>query len=108
MKSNILISKKLGKILLEFLLFFPICFSEIIPRTLLFNDPKYSQVTISPDGHNVAFLAPNEFGISNVFTKCITCKYTTSVTFENRRHINGWFFLLIKCITSLILSLKQS
>ncbi|KAI1707818.1 prolyl oligopeptidase family domain-containing protein [Ditylenchus destructor] len=64
--------------------------SDLIPRILLFNDPKYSQVTISPDGHNVAFLAPNEFGISNVFTKCKTCKYVTPVTFENRRHISGY------------------
>uniref|UniRef100_A0A915DQE4 Uncharacterized protein n=1 Tax=Ditylenchus dipsaci TaxID=166011 RepID=A0A915DQE4_9BILA len=66
--------------------------AQLIPRILLFNDPKYSSVSVSPDGFNVAFLAPNEFGISNVYTKCKTCKYVTPVTFENRRHITGYQF----------------
>lgn len=35
---------------------------QLIPRILLFNDPKYSAVTLSPDGNTVAFLAPNEVG----------------------------------------------
>jgi len=34
--------------------------AQLIPRVLLFNDPKYSAVTLSPDGKTVAFLAPNE------------------------------------------------
>lgn len=63
--------------------------SRLIPRLLLFNDPKYSSVTVSPDGTTVAFLAPNEFGVSNVFTKCDHCKFPTPATFENQRHING-------------------
>ncbi|KAI1701197.1 prolyl oligopeptidase family domain-containing protein [Ditylenchus destructor] len=57
---------------------------------LLFNDPKYSAVSISPDGDVIAYLAPNELGISNIFTKCSKCKYATLVTFENKRHISGY------------------
>uniref|UniRef100_A0A915DQD3 Prolyl endopeptidase n=1 Tax=Ditylenchus dipsaci TaxID=166011 RepID=A0A915DQD3_9BILA len=40
---------------------------------MLFNDPKYTAVTISPDGNTVGYLASNEYGISNVFTKCRNC-----------------------------------
>ncbi|KAL3100240.1 hypothetical protein niasHT_026157 [Heterodera trifolii] len=79
------------------MLFFVILFSifaistaQLIPRILLFNDPKYSAVTLSPDGQIIGFLAPNEYGISNVYTKCQTCKYSKPVTFENKRHISGY------------------
>ncbi|KAI6187832.1 Dipeptidyl peptidase family member 6 [Aphelenchoides besseyi] len=66
--------------------------SELISRETFFDDPKYSMVTISPDGKQIAFLAPNEFGISNVYVKCITCKETRPATFEMKRHISGYYW----------------
>lgn len=64
--------------------------SELIPRRLLFGEPRYSAVTLSPDGKRIGFLAPNEHGISNVFIKCITCKEAQAVTFENSTHISNY------------------
>jgi hypothetical protein len=71
------------------LLFFIQINAELIPRRLLFSEPKYSQVTISPDGRQIAFLAPNEQGISNVFVKCITCRDADPITFEKETHISS-------------------
>lgn len=64
--------------------------SQLIPRMFLFNNPKYSSVSVSPDGKNIAYLAANGFGISNVFVRCIGCKYALPVTFENRHHVTGY------------------
>lgn len=63
--------------------------AQLLPRTLLFGEPKYSAVSLSPDGRQIGFLAPNEYGISNVFIKCTTCKDAQQVTFENRTHISS-------------------
>ncbi|CAD5214390.1 unnamed protein product [Bursaphelenchus okinawaensis] len=86
---------------LKFLVVLLSCFTtsvvtELISRELLFDDPKYSQVTLSPDGEDVAFLAPNEYGISNVFVRCITCKVTKAVTFEMKKHITGYHWTGVK------------
>uniref|UniRef100_A0A7E4WBH5 Prolyl endopeptidase n=1 Tax=Panagrellus redivivus TaxID=6233 RepID=A0A7E4WBH5_PANRE len=64
--------------------------AEIIPRSLLFSDQKYSSVSLSPDGNVLAYLAPNEEGISNIYTRCVTCQHTKVVTFDNKRHIGGF------------------
>src|SRR5690606_2156551 len=64
--------------------------ADLIPRDQLFSDPKYSSVSLSPDGSVIAYLAPNEKGISNIYTKCVTCQYTKVVTFDNNRHIGGF------------------
>lgn len=61
--------------------------AELLPRKLLFREPRYSAVSLSPDGQRVGFLAPNEHGVSNVFIKCITCRDAEQVTFENLTHI---------------------
>lgn len=63
--------------------------AQLIPRTFLFNAPKYSSVSISPNGKTIAYLAANNMGVSNVYTKCLTCKYAVPVTFEKKRHITG-------------------
>lgn len=62
--------------------------SELIPRELLFSSPRYSGVSLSPDGHLIGYLALDSNGVRNVFIKCVTCKYTDVVTFE-REHIAG-------------------
>ena len=75
-------------------LFSTIVNCELISRDMLFDDPKYSQVTISPDGEDIAYLAPNEYGISNVFVKCLTCKVAKVVTFEMKVNINGKYIFI--------------
>ncbi|KAE9550696.1 hypothetical protein FO519_006097 [Halicephalobus sp. NKZ332] len=70
--------------------FLALIHAELIPRDQLFGDPKYSSVSLSPDGSVIAYLAPNEKGISNIYTKCVTCQYTKVVTFDNKRHIGGF------------------
>jgi hypothetical protein len=66
--------------------------SELIPRQLLFGDPKYSQVSLSPDGKRIGFIAPNEYGVSNVYVKCTTCRDAEQVTFENSTHISSYMW----------------
>uniref|UniRef100_A0A158R5K4 Peptidase_S9 domain-containing protein n=1 Tax=Syphacia muris TaxID=451379 RepID=A0A158R5K4_9BILA len=56
--------------------------AELIPRELLFSNPQYSGVSLSPDGQTIGYLALDSNGIRNVFTKCVTCKYTQIATFE--------------------------
>jgi hypothetical protein len=78
------------KLFLLILAFSQLTTCDLLTRSMLFDDAKYSQVTISPDGRLIAFLAPNEYGISNVYTKCIQCKDAKPATFELRRHISGY------------------
>ncbi len=42
---------------------------EIIPREILFGNPKYAAPKLSPDGKYLAFLAPSEKGVLNVFVR---------------------------------------
>lgn len=64
-------------------------FSELIPRDLLFSNPKYSAVSLSPDGRAIGYLAPDNNGISNIFRKCVTCKHAEQITFE-KKDIDGF------------------
>lgn len=61
---------------------------DLIPRSMLFDDLKYETVTLSPDGQQVAFLTSNEFGVKNIYVKCVACDDPPyPVTFENRSQI---------------------
>eukprot|EP00957_Ditylum_brightwellii_P090207 6870527-Ditylum_brightwellii.AAC.1 len=42
---------------------------EIIPRDILFGNPKYASPMLSPDGIYLAYLAPNEDDVLNVFVR---------------------------------------
>uniref|UniRef100_A0A1I7XH41 Peptidase_S9 domain-containing protein n=1 Tax=Heterorhabditis bacteriophora TaxID=37862 RepID=A0A1I7XH41_HETBA len=64
------------------LLFLPWVSTTLISRDLLFSDDKYSSCSLSPDGRFIGYIAPDNNGIKNVFTKCVSCKYTRQVTFE--------------------------
>ncbi|CAI5445886.1 unnamed protein product [Caenorhabditis angaria] len=64
--------------------------AEIIPRELLFEDPKYSSVSLSPDGRQVAYIAPDDNGIKNVFVRCSSCSSTKQVTFEGKHAVLGY------------------
>lgn len=63
--------------------------AEFIPRELLFSEPKYSAISLSPDGKVISFVAPNEKGVRNLFTRCVTCKHTQQVTFEDSNSVLG-------------------
>lgn len=45
---------------------------EIIPREILFGNPRYASPSLSPDGHYLSFLAPSDEGVLNVFVKKLT------------------------------------
>ncbi|KAI6214454.1 hypothetical protein M3Y94_00270200 [Aphelenchoides besseyi] len=66
--------------------------AELIPRRLLFGEPKHSAVSLSPNGSLIGFMAPNEQGITNVFVKCITCQDARPITFERSNHISGYYW----------------
>ncbi|CAJ0580830.1 unnamed protein product, partial [Mesorhabditis spiculigera] len=75
------------------LLLVPLLLSSVaalIPRDLLFSDPKYSATSLSNDGRFIAFIGPDESGIRNVFTKCVNCRHTRQVTFEKTNHVQGY------------------
>lgn len=57
--------------------------ADIIPREILFQDAKYSSVSLSPDGKQVGYVAPDENGMKNVFVRCSTCSASRQVTFES-------------------------
>eukprot|EP00978_Attheya_sp_CCMP212_P024286 scaffold76085_cov44-Attheya_sp.AAC.1 len=57
---------------------------ELIPREILFGNPKYTSPQLSPDGTYLSFLAPSpEQGVLNVFVKL------TSEPLENARMITN-------------------
>lgn len=56
---------------------------ELIPREVLFQDAKYSSVSLSPDGQQVGFISPDNNKVKNVFVKCDTCTSPRQVTFES-------------------------
>ena len=62
---------------------------ELLSRELLFGQPRYAAVKLSPDGLNVGFLAPNEQNVTNVFVQCIECSDATPLTDERATHVVG-------------------
>ncbi|KAK6745073.1 hypothetical protein RB195_011653 [Necator americanus] len=63
-------------------LLLPLVSADLIPRELLFSDPKYSSISLSPNGRFFAYIAPDENNVKNLFVKCTSCKSTRQVTFE--------------------------
>ncbi|VDO60437.1 unnamed protein product [Heligmosomoides polygyrus] len=57
-------------------LLLPLVTATLIPRELLFSNSKYSALSLSPDGRFVAYLAPDDNKIKNVFVMCTKCKHT--------------------------------
>ncbi|KAK6015048.1 hypothetical protein OSTOST_19535 [Ostertagia ostertagi] len=69
--------------LLSALVLLPLAVATLIPREVLFSDPKYSSVSLSPDGRLVAYIAPDENKVKNVFVKCTNCEHTRQTGVEN-------------------------
>ncbi|PAV62082.1 hypothetical protein WR25_07488 [Diploscapter pachys] len=74
------------------LLLLPAIKATVIPRDLLFSDPKYSSVALSPDGRFYAYIAPDEKGIRNVYTQCVSCRHKRKVTFEKDQNILSYMW----------------
>ncbi len=62
----------------------------LIPREVLFGNPKRLHPEISPDGRALAWLAANKSGVPNVWVSAIDGSNARSVTNETRRPI-PWF-----------------
>ncbi|ETN75960.1 peptidase, S9A/B/C family, catalytic domain protein [Necator americanus] len=71
-------------------LLLPLVSADLIPRELLFSDPKYSSISLSPNGRFFAYIAPDENKVKNVFVKCTSCKSTRQVTFEESSDVLGY------------------
>uniref|UniRef100_A0A1I8A1S4 Peptidase_S9 domain-containing protein n=1 Tax=Steinernema glaseri TaxID=37863 RepID=A0A1I8A1S4_9BILA len=65
---------------------------SLIPRELLFGESKYAHAMLSPDGNTIAYLAPDEHGVRNIFTRCVTCSHTEKVSFDSRNNITSFEF----------------
>ncbi len=62
----------------------------LIPREVLFGNPEISSVTISPDATYIAFLAPSDKGVMNVWVQKIGSKDKKMVTKDTHRGIRGY------------------
>lgn len=55
---------------------------EIIPKKVLFGNPKYASPSLSPDGEWLAFLAPSkDLGVLNIFVQKTSDPYTSDMEF---------------------------
>ena len=65
---------------------------ELIPRKTLFGNPERTQVTISPDGERIAFLAPLD-GVLNVWVGPVDAVADAKpVTRDTGRGIRQYFW----------------
>ncbi|MBU1533896.1 S9 family peptidase [Myxococcota bacterium] len=65
--------------------------ANLIPRDLLFGNPKKSGLQISPDGKKLAFIAPVK-GVLNVWVQTIGASDARAVTTDTYRGIRGYFW----------------
>ncbi|TKR78291.1 hypothetical protein L596_019121 [Steinernema carpocapsae] len=47
---------------------------------------------LSPDGKTIAYIAPDENGVRNIYMKCVTCKHTEKISFEGQNNIASFEF----------------
>jgi dipeptidyl aminopeptidase/acylaminoacyl peptidase len=60
---------------------------ELIPRNVLFGNPVFISPKISPQGDRIAYLAPSENGINNIWVKSIDKEDAVQVTKDKHRGI---------------------
>jgi hypothetical protein len=60
----------------------------LIPRKVLFGNPAKSQAQISPNGKILAYLAPDEKGVMNVWVRTLGQNDDRVVTADQKRGIN--------------------
>lgn len=65
----------------------------LIPREILFGNPKYASPTLSPDGKFLAYLAPSEENVLNVFCRDTFDRSTSrQVTNDTSRDIRSYMW----------------
>jgi dipeptidyl aminopeptidase/acylaminoacyl peptidase len=71
---------------------FPACgeLPPLIPREVLFGNPARSQAQISPNGKILAYLAPDEKGVMNVWVRTLGQNDDRLVTADQKRGINAY------------------
>jgi len=67
---------------------------ELIPRSVFFGNPQNTAPQISPDGLRLAYLAPSEQGVLNVWVKTLGKDDAVQVTNDTHRGIQayGWSY----------------
>lgn len=63
---------------------------EIIPRQVLFGNPTFSSPKLSPDGRFLAYLAPNDDNVLNVFVRPVGEPTSRVVTRDKSRGIRSF------------------
>lgn len=64
----------------------------LIPREVLFGNPVKASPQISPDGNRLAFLAPSDKGVLNVWVRTIGKEDDAQVTGDTYRGIRNFFW----------------
>jgi Tol biopolymer transport system component len=67
---------------------------ELIPRKILFGNPVFKSPKISPQGDRIAYVAPSENGINNIWVKSIEKEDAVQVTKDNYRGIKNFDWTL--------------
>lgn len=68
--------------------------STLIPRKILFGNPEKTQLRLSYDGKNFAYIAPSE-GVLNIFVAPVDdINKTKQVSFDKKRGIRGYAWAL--------------
>jgi len=60
---------------------------SLIPRDILFGNPERAEPQISPDGSQIAWLAPDKSGVQNVWASAIDGSNPRAITNETHRPI---------------------
>ena len=59
----------------------------LIPREILFGNPERAEPQISPDGSQIAWLAPDKNGVQNVWASALDGTNSHTITNETHRPI---------------------
>ena len=65
---------------------------RLIPREVLFENPVNTSARISPDGSRLAYLAPSEKGVMNVWVRPVGEEKADMITHEKHRGIRRFFW----------------
>src|ERR1700730_5894629 len=64
--------------------------SDLIPRSVLFANPAKSSIKISPNGRRLAYLAPSDRGVDNIWVEEIGRGRPRMLTHAQRRSIESF------------------
>jgi dipeptidyl aminopeptidase/acylaminoacyl peptidase len=64
----------------------------LIPRELLFGNPERTRPQLSPDGTQLAWLAPDEKNVLQVWTRALSAKDGAVITADKKRGIRSYWW----------------